>query len=298
MYLLTIAIPTYNRAEKLLNTLNNLIAQIIFSKLENDVEIVISDNASEDNTKETVEKLQKQYKNIHIRYSCNNKNLGWENLKIAPHLANGKYVWICSDDDIYDKNLVNMLLETIKKKPELSYIYIPTIQTNIKENGIKTLKEMLLKNGMFGALISSNVFKREEIQNIKPKSMTWYHMDLIFNMDMNSKIMVLPKLIDCKMPLENDPTYWHNKAQILLDHDTEIVEVAKNSKLPDEIKKVVYSHYKNCLPNEIAKYRKECTRDNIFVQKCAKRLKGARVFNREILQLKHYYLWKIFKKFL
>lgn len=215
-------------------------------------------------------------------------------------MTNGEYIWICSDDDLYDKNLVSIICETLRKNGDLSYIYIPSIQSEMNENDyeIKSLKELFLKKGMCGALVSSNVFLSEEIKKINPKSMTWYHMELIFNMDMNSKIMVLPKLIDCKMPPKDDSTYWHNKVQIILDYDTELVEVAKNSKMPDEIKKIIYNHYKNCLPREIKKYRRNCKKDDIFIQKCIKRLEGTGTFKREILQLRHYCLWKIFKIFL
>ena len=49
MYLLSICIPTYNRENDLKNMLNSI-------KSNNDIEIVICDDGSTDNTKELVKK--------------------------------------------------------------------------------------------------------------------------------------------------------------------------------------------------------------------------------------------------
>ena len=65
--LLTIAIATYNSA----HYLPDAIASVMCQGLD-DFEIVIVDNASEDNTKQIVESLN----NLHIRYIRNSSNLG------------------------------------------------------------------------------------------------------------------------------------------------------------------------------------------------------------------------------
>ena len=58
MTLLSICIPTYNREKYLQDTLESIVSQDIF-KNTNDVDIVISDNASTDGTRELVEKYLK-----------------------------------------------------------------------------------------------------------------------------------------------------------------------------------------------------------------------------------------------
>lgn len=95
--LLTIAIPTYNRAEMLDSCLIYLAKE--FSE-NPDVEILVSNNASTDNTATIVAKHQAtSFKNL--KYFANEKNLGLDyNFAQCFREATGKYVWIFSDDDL------------------------------------------------------------------------------------------------------------------------------------------------------------------------------------------------------
>ena len=93
--LLSICIPTYNRADKLDKNLNLLINAI--GKHEN-IEIFISDNCSSDNTKSIVSQYL-SLTNI-INYHRNNENIGPDkNFLQCFKLAKGKYIWLLGDDD-------------------------------------------------------------------------------------------------------------------------------------------------------------------------------------------------------
>ena len=72
--LLSICIPTYNRAKILEVTLKRIIGQINELDNRNLVSLFISDNASTDNTQEVVQRFARQ--EVHIEYHCNEKNLG------------------------------------------------------------------------------------------------------------------------------------------------------------------------------------------------------------------------------
>ena len=61
MTLLSICIPTYNRAEYLKKTLESIVWQRDF--LSKDVEVVISDNCSTDDTASVVAKFVEKYPN-------------------------------------------------------------------------------------------------------------------------------------------------------------------------------------------------------------------------------------------
>ena len=60
--ILSICIPTYNRWYIIEKTINSVVMQDEFQNRE--VELIISDNASTDNTKSIVEQFQKKYSNI------------------------------------------------------------------------------------------------------------------------------------------------------------------------------------------------------------------------------------------
>ncbi|PJC31275.1 hypothetical protein CO051_04270 [Candidatus Roizmanbacteria bacterium CG_4_9_14_0_2_um_filter_39_13] len=122
--LLSICIPTYNRTLYLQECLKSIVSQLSLQYIIENVEIVISDNHSTDNTKQVVESFMQ--KNTQIRYFCNEKNLGpVVNVKKVAEYALGDYVWFFSDDDIHKKGSIAKILSIIK-------LYIPdVIQTNM-----------------------------------------------------------------------------------------------------------------------------------------------------------------------
>jgi glycosyltransferase involved in cell wall biosynthesis len=94
--LLTIAIPTYNRAWCLRELLPVLADQL---KDEPRVELIISDNASPDETPSVVQDFVAR--GLPVRYIRNSQNIGPDaNFLQCFEQARGKYVWIFSDDDL------------------------------------------------------------------------------------------------------------------------------------------------------------------------------------------------------
>lgn len=94
--LLTLAIPTYNRAWCLKDLLSALAEQL---KDEPRVELLISDNASPDETPSLVQDFAAQ--GLRIRYLRNAENIGGDaNFLQCFEQARGKYVWLFSDDDL------------------------------------------------------------------------------------------------------------------------------------------------------------------------------------------------------
>jgi hypothetical protein len=107
--LVTIAIPTYNRADNLLReTLDSAVAQ----NYEN-LEILISDNASTDHTEDVV----KSYTDQRIRYIKHENNLGQlGNSNFLVHEAKGEYFLMLHDDDIIDQDFVQTCMEAADYK--------------------------------------------------------------------------------------------------------------------------------------------------------------------------------------
>lgn len=108
-FLLTIAIPTYNRAIYLEQLLHSLIRQL--SDYQDKVELLVVDNASSDNTSEIVNTFAQQHR---LRYIKNDTNIGPDNNFIKCFSeAKGKYVLLFGDDDLFLEGslayLVNVL---------------------------------------------------------------------------------------------------------------------------------------------------------------------------------------------
>jgi len=110
MPILSICIPTYNRFYQL----KECLVSILFSAKghESDIEIIVSDDASTDNTKETVSELQNKYP--FVKYHRNVANTRDGNFYILANLAAGKYIWIFGDDDKMAPNAVSTILKLIE----------------------------------------------------------------------------------------------------------------------------------------------------------------------------------------
>lgn len=126
--LLSICIPTYNRARLLESALNALAPQINAHYPE--VELIISDNASTDSTREVVERWQDQ---APIRYHRNSDNLGfYGNLFVlTDELAQGEFAWVIGDDDLVRPDGVERVLNVIRSYPDIDYIFVNT--TTLKQ---------------------------------------------------------------------------------------------------------------------------------------------------------------------
>jgi len=120
--ILTIAIPTWNRANILRQALGYLLPQI--DPYKNDVEIIISDNASDDNTEDVVKQIQIQYPELLIIYNRNETNIQfYGNFMKCRDLAEGEYLWLLSDDDYVLNGVIPELLFELKKNWDCAVIY-------------------------------------------------------------------------------------------------------------------------------------------------------------------------------
>ena len=99
--LVSICIPTYN-AEKYINeTLNSILKQSY-----DNIEIIIGDNASNDNTEQLVQEFNNTH-NLDISYYKNLENLGYSgNCNKLIGLANGEFVAIYHSDDVYNPDII------------------------------------------------------------------------------------------------------------------------------------------------------------------------------------------------
>lgn len=131
-YILTIAIPTYNRKEKLKMSLSGVLEQV-----ENlPIEILISDNASEDGTEAYMAELCMQYKNL--RYHRNNVNIGPDmNFLNCYEMAQGEYVWLLGDDDFVLPGAVQNIVSVLEKKPICVFLNSSAV---VRENPLKWSK--------------------------------------------------------------------------------------------------------------------------------------------------------------
>lgn len=113
--LLTIAIPVYNRRSLLKRALESILCQI-----DDRVEILVSDNASDDGT---LEMIQDEYPDI--RYSRNEQNIGGEaNFLKCCELSNGKFFILFGSDDVLVEGVLSKILNFLEKNENCSVVFM------------------------------------------------------------------------------------------------------------------------------------------------------------------------------
>lgn len=170
----SIVIPTYNRATDLKIAVSSVLKQDF-----DDYEIIVSDNASTDNT----EKICKSFNDKRIKYYKNMTNIGiCRNIYKVIKLASGSYIFILGDDDyIFKKHTLTNVFNKIKKnnygvirlkfiyhynKKNLFSVYFEDNKClNFEKNGDSIeLLEFLYNKAIF-SFISGLIFKN--IKNIR-----------------------------------------------------------------------------------------------------------------------------------
>ena len=166
--LLSICIPTYNRANRLENALKSAISNTF-----DNIEVIVSDNNSQDNTSEIVEK----FKDKRIRYNKNETNIG-ANLNIihTVEIAMGDYILFLSDEDLINENGLLAILNTISKYKNATVIfgsifdnptnryYFRIEKDEIVRTSIKKIKYFLFEHAYFsGICIKRNVINLDKI---------------------------------------------------------------------------------------------------------------------------------------
>ncbi len=108
--LLTVAIPTYNRATYLERCLERLFSQA--AGYGGQVEVIVSDNCSTDGTAEVVRRYREEGHDF--RYVRNDENIGVDrNFAQCFTLARGKYVLLFGDDDLFLDGAIDRIMEML-----------------------------------------------------------------------------------------------------------------------------------------------------------------------------------------
>lgn len=170
-YKLSICIPTYNRAEFIGETIQSAIDA---AEGISGIEIVISDNASTDNTKNIVDSYKEFFPNI--TYFCWDKNMGADiNFLKAIQIADGEFCWLMGSDDKIEKNGINIILKYLQDglcglsvnsqeyKLDLKEKIIKKPQVKQTENSIFiNADDCLINLGVYFGYMSAQIVNKKE----------------------------------------------------------------------------------------------------------------------------------------
>ena len=131
--LLTIAIPTYNRASILDEALKKLLPQIL--KHKDEIEFIISDNASTDRTQEVIIKYKEEFSDLNFITFLQSENTGYfGNFKKCKELSSGKYFWLLSDNEHILMGVIDYLMTAIYSNNNDVGVYYFENKSILKQN--------------------------------------------------------------------------------------------------------------------------------------------------------------------
>jgi len=118
--LLSIGLPVFNGEKYLPYTLDSILNQTF-----SDFELIISDNASTDSTRDLCQKYAAR--DHRIRYHRNQKNIGaTQNWYRVFELSSGKYFASVAHDDVYDPEYMQKCVDVLENDPSVVVCYSKT----------------------------------------------------------------------------------------------------------------------------------------------------------------------------
>jgi len=239
MKLLTIAIPSYNRADKLnhqIATITNLIDESLWQ----DIEFVILDNCSTDHT----EKVCKDWKLVlgdKVNIYRNETNVGLVgNYLKGIQVAHAKYYWAIGDDDVILQDLLENIIKILKTKSNIALLHINhrcidgvtngviydrlyDIQDDIYGDGIGVIKSIVQSRHSGGLMfITANVLNVEnakKVLQIVPKtdefSLSYPLLLTMLLANYGNVYVIAAPLIDCLYNVSS----WRKHAVRVLEYE-------------------------------------------------------------------------------
>ena len=204
-YKVSVIIPVYNAEKNLKNTVQSVINQSI--GFEN-IELILVDDASTDNSKKIIKYLSNKYANIIPYFSKKNHGAPGFGRNIGLKLATSEYIMFLDNDDEYEKNICKNLYETITTEnadiaccDTITIDLINKIKHHIKyKNGFENNGKITIENDdiLFfeSVAVWNKIYKKEIIEknNLKFQEKTVAD-DFIFTIEyyLNCKKMIFLK---------------------------------------------------------------------------------------------------------
>lgn len=143
---ISVIIPVFNAENDLKQSIESIINQ---SFGFNNIELILVDDASTDNSKEIIKSYQKQYENIKLVELTQNSGLPGKPRSIGIDYATADYIIFLDADDSYEQKAFELLYNTITKENSdfvIASHYINLDGDMVKANLISTDNEIISFN--------------------------------------------------------------------------------------------------------------------------------------------------------
>ena len=184
--ILTIAIPTYNGGRYIKDALDSILMQLPVNGHEkDDIDILISDNASTDQAPDIIALYKKNHPDI---ISCYRQAITLHadyNFDFAVRNARGKFVWLLSDDDALFPGSLEKVLTVMNQQEDIGAVfanyraYSSDLSAPMESHVLPPRVDMLCHPGDTyflqtegrNSLVSSVIIKRDLWESIDTKEL-------------------------------------------------------------------------------------------------------------------------------
>lgn len=226
--ILSICIPTFNRASILKENLSYLITQIM--PFSNQIELIVSDNCSMDDTEKMISEIN--FRGINFVYNKNSQNIGMDrNFAKCYRLAKGKFVLCLGDDDFIMEGKLYFLLEILRSSGDVGLIHLNVYSNKTNFEKKTNPQETLLEISYWLTYITSNVVRNDLISEFRFEryydtylAITPLYIDAIFKYP--ETIIVYERIFADGKDLQNNGGY--NFFKIFIQN---YLTILKNNKL-------------------------------------------------------------------
>lgn len=201
--ILSICIPTYNRADYLRDALLSIFVQLT-PELSHMVEVVVADNASADHTEEVAKEFTGKIDRF--VYVKNPDNVGFDgNINIVVRASSGRYCWYLGDDDAIVNGALAHMVEvcqedkygviSVADRPLLSRPVDASLNTYSKNDHIDGLSptENYIR-GYLPSALSMLIFRRDDWlreADFADHTPGWFYFEVILKIVVSKNAQVL-----------------------------------------------------------------------------------------------------------
>ncbi|SNR69963.1 glycosyltransferase family 2 protein [Hymenobacter mucosus] len=145
----TVIVPNYNHARYL-----PLRIESVLQQTEQDIEVLLLDDCSPDNSREILEQYAAKDSRITLVYNEQNSGSTFHQWNKGLSLAKGEYIWIAESDDYAEPNFLETLLRPLQQDSAIGLVYCEsqTVDEDNRELGIHHIMPKELE----GALLNQN----------------------------------------------------------------------------------------------------------------------------------------------
>lgn len=186
-FILSICIPTYNRAELLQMTLESIVKTKSFQSLK--VEVVISDNTSPDNTEEIVRFFCSLYPDRIFYWKHTSPIDSHFNFEYALGMGHGKIIKLNNDNFPFADGSLDRLIQELEEYGEKYSIFFPEqheMEFSENEKILSSVEEVIDKVSFDISAIHMLCLKRETYQQLQNPFRAWDrhfpHVDILFRL--------------------------------------------------------------------------------------------------------------------